>query len=367
MQPRARQSLSLISRYQQGASSVAGVSNPIKLSSNESPLGPSPKALEAYHGAAKELCRYPDGSQLALRTAIAEVHGIDVDRIVCGNGSDELIQLSIRAYVAPGDGVILSQHSFGMARTHALAQGALVSIAPEPDFQINVDEILSRVDARTRLVILASPTNPCGTYITGPDLTRLHAALPEQVLLLVDAAYADYVIAPAYDTGLAIARASPNVLVTRTFSKLYGLAALRIGWAYAATDIISNINKIRTPFNTNGPALAAAAAAVRDREHAARVRDHNLEWVSRVSNGLRAIGLRVVPSVANFVFIRFGEAPHDAISAHRFLLQHGIIPRPVGTDGPENCLRITIGLAHENEAVLAALTDFVRDDTGTKA
>jgi histidinol-phosphate aminotransferase len=325
-------------------------------------LGPSPKAIEAYHAAAKQLFRYPDGSQEQLRSAIAEVHALDIRRIVCGNGSDELIQLLIRAYIDPGDGVVLSQHSFAMARIHALAQGADVATAPEPDFSINVAEILARVTARTRLVVIASPTNPCGTYLPSGELRRLHAALPKSVLLLIDAAYAEYVCASDYDSGLDLAQAAGNILVTRTFSKLYGLAALRIGWGFASEQIIADINRIRTPFNTNSPAQAAAAAAIRDREHAARVRAHNSKWLQTVTEELRALGLTVVPSVANFVLVRFVAAPFDAAAAHAHLLRSGIVPRPLGVDGPENCLRITIGLAHENEALLEAVRRFMRQE-----
>jgi histidinol-phosphate aminotransferase len=358
--PREKPTLDQVSDYVPGQRSIAGIATPIKLSANESPLGPSPRAIEAYHEAAHELFRYPDGAQTELRAALAEVHGLEAERVVCGNGSDELIQLLIRAYLVPGDGVVLSQHSFIMARIHALSQGAEVTTAPEPDFRISVDEILARVTASTRLVVLASPTNPCGTYLPRAELARLHAALPDNVLLLVDAAYADYVTVSDYDCGLELASTSANVFVTRTFSKLYGLAALRIGWGYGAERIVANINRIRTPFNTNAPALAAATAAVRDRDYAARIRDHNQHWLDRVSSGLRALGLTVIPSVANFVLVRFPAAPLDAAAAHRHLLQRGIIPRPLGNDGPENCLRITIGLDHENEAVLAALAAFVK-------
>ena len=353
--------------YMPGARTIDGVAAPIKLSSNESPLGPSQRAIEAYHAAAAELCRYPDGAQTELREAVSEVHDLESDRLVCGNGSDELIQLLIRAHLVPGDEVVLSQHAFIMARIHSLAQGAVVVTAPEPDFRISVDEILKRVSQRTRLVVIASPNNPCGTYLPQSELLRLHAALPEKVLLLVDAAYADYVTAADYDCGLTIARGAGNVFVTRTFSKLYGLAALRIGWAYGSQRIVANINRIRTPFNTNGPALAAATAAVRDTDHTARVRAHNTEWLRRISDALRDIGLTVVPSVANFVLVRFKSPPADAAAANAHLLSQGIIARAPGTDGPENCLRITIGLPHENEALLRALAQFVAEPGGGRA
>lgn len=357
--PREKSGIAGLRPYVAGQRAIPGVVLPIKLSSNESPLGPSPRALEAYHAAAAELFRYPDGAQTELRAAIAEAHGLEFERIVCGNGSDELIQLLIRAYLAPGDGVVISQHSFIMARIHAVAQGAEVVTAPEPGFHVNVDELLARVTPRTRLVVLASPNNPCGTYLPRAQLERLHAALSPDVLLLLDNAYADYVTAADYGCGLELARRADNVFATRTFSKLYGLAGLRIGWGYGAAPMIASINRIRTPFNTNAPALAAATAAVRDREYARHVRDHNSEWLRRMTTGLVALGLEVVPSVANFLLVRFPAAPRDAVAAHRYLLEQGIIPRPLGTDGPDNCLRITIGLAQENEAVLAALAAFM--------
>ncbi|MDA5192694.1 histidinol-phosphate transaminase [Govanella unica] len=358
--PRPQPGVLKIAPYKQGQSTIDGIANPIKLSSNESPLGPSPKAIAAYDDAVKRLFRYPDGSQTDLREAIADVFGLDPARIICGNGSDEVIQLVIRAYVGVGDEVILSQYAFAMCRVHALAQGAEVITAPEPDCRVNVDEILARVTPKTRLIAFASPNNPCGTYLAKADLKRLHEALPPHVILLVDAAYADYVVKPDYSDGLGLAAKSSNIIVTHTFSKLYGLSALRIGWGYAAPEMIELMNRIRTPFNTNDPALAAAAAAVRDQDYAAMVRAHNNDWLARMTTELEALDLDVVPSVANFLLIQFPSEEKSAERAWEFLLSRGIIPRPVNAGGPDNCLRVTIGLAHENEAFLAAMRDFMK-------
>jgi histidinol-phosphate aminotransferase len=344
--------------YVPGDRLIDGVTAPIKLSSNESPHGPGTRAIAAYRALAPELYRYPDGGQTELRAAVAQVHGLDPNRLIFGNGSDELIQMLNRAYVGLGDEVVTSQHSFVMCRSHALAQGATVLTAPEPDYRVSVDELLRLVTQRTKLVTLASPNNPCGTYLPGPELARLHRSLPGHIILLVDAAYSEYATDPDYDNGLTLARTADNVLVTRTFSKLYGLAALRIGWGFSAPAIIEALEHVRSPFNVNAPAQAAAAAAVRDLEHAAYVRNYNARERARVSAACRGLGLQVVRSSANFVLIVFQDPGRDAERAHAHLLSRGIIPRPVGGT-PANSLRITIGLESENDAMLLALAEFV--------
>lgn len=344
--------------YVPGQRKIDGVPAPIKLSANESPHGPGPRAIELYHALAAELFRYPDGAQSDLRETVARVHGFEPDRLVFGNGSDEIIQMLSRAYIAAGDEVILSQHSFTMCRVHAVAQGATLLTAPEPDFRISVDEILQRVTPRTKLVAIASPNNPCGTYLPALDLRRLHAALPEQVILLVDAAYSEYATASDYDNGSALARSAPNVIMTRTFSKLYGLAGLRIGWALASVQIIRAIEHLRMPFNVNAVAQTVAAAAVADVRHSAYVREYNSRERDRVSRACRDLGLQVVPSSANFILILFGDPRHTADGACRHLISRGIIPRPMG-GAPENALRITIGLESENDAVLRAMGEFM--------
>ena len=344
--------------YKQGQSTIDGISDPIKLSSNESSHGPSPRAVEAYRAAATQLNRYPDGSQSALRQAIGDTLGLDPQRIICGNGSDELIQLMVRAYVSAGDEALLSENGFVMSNIHCVAQGAELVIAAERDYRVDVDALLSRVTEKTRFCTIANPNNPTGTYISGDELRRLHAGLPEQCLLLIDDAYAEYVDAEDYCDGSALVEQYDNVVMTRTFSKIYGLPSLRIGWAYCPHSVVSVVGRIRTPFNTNGPALAAAAAAIKDVAYTEKIRAHNALWLQRIAAAVQTMGIDVIPSVANFYLLRFADnSGKNGSDAARFLTSRGIIPRPAG--GSDKFLRITVGLDHENEAVLAALADYM--------
>lgn len=352
--------LKIPAAYAQGQSELDSVREPVKLSANESEFGPSPRAVEAYRAESARLHRYPDGSQAALREALGEAYGIDAAQIVCGNGSDELILLLTRAYVGPGDEVLISECGFEMCRIHALAQGAEVVVAPEKDHVVDVDAILARVSDKTRLIPIANPNNPTGTYLPGSELQRLHAGLPDHTLLLIDSAYAEYVTAEDYDSGIALVGSADNVIMTRTFSKIYGLSGLRIGWAYCPGDVIDILQRIRTPFNTNRAALAAALAALQDEDYTARVRAHNAAWITRMSEELNSIGIQVVPSVANFILMIFPDPGRSADAAAKYLQSQGIIPRPVNAGGPANCLRITIGLDEHNEAVLKALSEFMK-------
>lgn len=358
--PQPRPALSGVRSYVQGRSEARGVPQPIKLSSNESAWGPSPRALAAYHDAAGSLSRYPDGSQPALRAAIAETFRLDPARLVCGNGSDEVISLLIRAFVGAGDEVLISEHSFVMSHIHATAQGAAVHIVPEPDYRIDVDGILARATARTRLVVIASPNNPCGTYLSRRELERLHAGLGSDTLLLCDAAYADFVTEDDYSCGFELAREDGTVMVTRTFSKLHGLAGLRIGWGYASREIISAIERIRTPFNTNVAAASAAAAAVRDREYTEFVRAENARCRAYLRDGCRRLGLDVIPSSANFLLLRFPGGAGQAVAACAHLESRGILVRPTGTDALADHLRITVGTLPQMDAVLVALAELMQ-------
>jgi histidinol-phosphate aminotransferase len=349
--------------FQQGKGELASCAIPIKLSANESHLGPSPLAIEAYNSAANTLYRYPDGSQSALRQAIAATFNLSPEKIVCGNGSDELLQLLIRAYVRPGDEVVFSRYSFAMAMVHATAQGANLVIAEEPQLRPDTDQLLGAVTAKTRLVLLASPNNPVGQYLSKFELWRLYRGLPTDVLLIVDSAYADYVVADDFEAGSALVDAGCNAVMTRTFSKLYGLAGLRIGWAYAPANVIDAVQRIRTPFNASADAMAAAAAAVRDTNYCAYVREFNAREVERIRTaiaGKRFSGIEFVPTATNFYLLRFVDGIHTAAGAAAALERKGIIPRPVGAGGPENCLRITVGLSHENEAVLSVLAEYIK-------
>ncbi|MFT5485045.1 MAG: histidinol-phosphate aminotransferase [Halieaceae bacterium] len=344
--------------YVQGQSTLQGVGNPIKLSSNESSQGPSPRALAAYLEAAKDLNRYPDGSQLGLREAIAEVHALDPQQILCGNGSDELIQLMVRAYVGGGDEALLSENGFIMSNIHCIAQGAELVIAPEKNYRVDVDALLERVTEKTRFCTIANPNNPTGTYITEQELRRLHAGLPDNCLFLIDDAYAEYVTATDFFDGHALVEEFNNVVVTRTFSKIYGLPALRIGWAHCSKEVFELVQRIRTPFNTNGPALAAATAAVLDHAYTAQVCRENDYWRSELTSKLSLLGMTVIPSQANFYLLKFAtDTGKNGTNAASFLQQRGIIPRPTG--GSDQFLRITIGVESENLAVLDALKDYM--------
>ncbi|MEX2961655.1 histidinol-phosphate transaminase [Microbulbifer sp. TYP-18] len=345
--------------YKQGQSQIDGVSNPIKLSSNESSHGPSPRALEAYQDAAATLNRYPDGSQYELRHAIAVVHNLDADKIICGNGSDELIQLMVRTYVRPGDQALLSENGFIMSNIHCVAQGAELVIAPEKDYRVDVDALLERVTEKTRFCTIANPNNPTGTFISGSELRRLHAGLPENCLLLIDDAYAEYVWDESYEDGSSLVEEFENVVMTRTFSKIYGLPSLRIGWAYCPESVVRSAGRIRTPFNTNGPALAAAKAAVKDIEFTARIKAHNKASLIHIREAVGAMGIEIIPSQTNFYLMKFPESQGKSGSdAAAFLQSRGIIPRPAG--GSDQYLRISVGLDQENQAVLSALADYMR-------
>ena len=358
--PQPRRGIAKITPYVAGKSSLPEIANPVRLASNESAFGPSPNAIAAYRAVETQLHRYPDAHQAELKRAIAEVHGLEEDRIVCGNGSDELIGLLTRAYVGRGDELLISENHFVMCPIYGMVQGAKIVMAPEKNFCIDVDAILDRVTPKTRMVSIANPNNPTGTYIPREDVDRLSASLPPDVLLVLDCAYAEYVTVPEYDPGVELVRNSANVVMTRTFSKMYGLAGLRIGWAYGPTAVIEIIQRIRSPFNTTSAGMAAAAAAVQDTAYIERIREHNARWLARISDELSELGLSVVPSVANFYLIDFRACPAgSARGAVAYLEQRGIIPRPVSTGAQEHVLRITVGLDEENEAVLAALRNYL--------
>ncbi|MFC7054277.1 pyridoxal phosphate-dependent aminotransferase [Hansschlegelia quercus] len=332
-----------------------------KLSSNETPLGPSPKAIEAFRAAAGSLEIYPDGSSTALREAIARAHGLDPARIVCGAGSDELLSLLAGAYLEPGDEGLFTEHGFLVYKIAILAAGGTPVVAPETSLTADVDALLARVTARTRIVYLANPNNPTGTYLPFDEVKRLHAGLPASTLLVLDAAYAEYVRANDYAAGIELVSASENVVMTRTFSKVFGLASLRIGWLYGPEGVVDALNRVRGPFNVSGPAIAAGAAAAADRAHIEAAVDHNARWLTEITEGVRALGLEVTPSVANFVLIHFPrEAGRSAADADAFLTARGLILRAVGAYGLPDALRLTIGSEEANQAALAALADFVK-------
>jgi histidinol-phosphate aminotransferase len=349
-----------IAPYVPGRSKAAGGAKLHKLSSNETPLGPSPMAIEAYHAAAATLERYPDGSATALRAAIGAAFGLNAERIVCGAGSDEILNLIAHAYIGPGDEAIHSQHGFLVYPIAIRAAGGTPAVAPERDLTADVDAILDRVGERTRVVFLANPNNPTGTYLPFREIRRLHAGLPPHVLLVLDAAYAEYVRRNDYESGIELAGAADNVVMTRTFSKIYGLAGLRIGWGYGPAHVIDAINRVRGPFNVSAPAIAAGVAALSDRAHTERAAAHNETWLPRLTHEIGAIGLKVTPSVGNFILIRFPDAAgKSAADADEFLIKRGIVLRRMEAYGLPDALRMTIGSAESNEATTAALAAFM--------
>jgi histidinol-phosphate aminotransferase len=349
-----------IEAYVPGKSAAAGVAKIHKLSSNETPLGPSPKAIEAIR-AANHFELYPDGAATALREAIAAKYGLDPDRILCGSGSDELLSLVTSAYVGPGDEGIFTAHGFLVYKIAILAAGGTPVVAPESDYRADVDAILSRVTPRTKIVYLANPNNPTGTYLPFNEVKRLHAGLPPQALLVLDAAYAEYVRRNDYEAGLELVLSADNVVMTRTFSKIYGLANLRLGWMVGPAHVIDAVNRIRGPFNVNGPAMTAGIAAIRDETHVAKAISHNEQWLAWLTGEIEKLGLAVTPSVGNFLLIHFpAEAGRSSREADAFLTARGLILRRVDAYGLPNCLRLTVGDEEANRLVVEALRDFVQ-------
>jgi histidinol-phosphate aminotransferase len=350
-----------IEAYVPGKSAAPGVAKVYKLSSNETPLGASPKAIEAVQKASSELEFYPDGAATELREAIAAKYGLDPARIVCGSGSDEILNLLTQAYIGRGDEGVFTTHGFLVYKIAILAAGGAPVVAEEKDYTANVDNILAKVTPRTKVVFLANPNNPTGTYLPFDEVKRLHAALPPTVLLVLDAAYAEYVRRNDYASGLELVATSENVVMTRTFSKIYGLAGLRLGWIVGPAHVVDAVNRIRGPFNVNAPAIAAGIAAIADEAHVAAAIAHNDEWLPRLTREIEALGLKVTPSVGNFILIHFPtNAGRTAKEADAFLTSRGLVLRAVGAYGLPNCLRMTVGDAEANRLAVKALAEFLK-------
>jgi histidinol-phosphate aminotransferase len=358
---RPRPGILEIEPYVGGRSAIEGTERAIKLSANESALGPSPKVVAALQAAAASSHRYPDGGAEALRAAIGERFQLDPARIVCGAGSDELIQLLMRAYAGPGDEVVYSAHGFLMYKLAALGVGAVPVAAPERALRADVDALLGCLNSRTRMVFLANPNNPTGSYLNAEALARLHAGLPGDVLLVIDAAYAEFARSNDYSAGIELADRADNVVVTRTFSKLFGLAALRLGWLYGPAAVVDVLHRLRGPFNVGAPAQVAGIAALEDLDHQERSRAHNERWLPWLAGALAEAGLTVHPSIANFVLVEFPpEGARSARAASASLERDGIIARAMAAYGLPHCLRISVGLEAENRAVVESLRAFAR-------
>ncbi len=360
VRPRPRAGVLDIAAYVPGKSKASGGGKLYKLSSNETPLGASPKAIAAYHSVGNSLELYPDGSSTALREAIGRLYGLAPERILCGAGSDEILSILANAYIGPGDEAIFSQYGFLVYPIAITAAGGTPVSVPEQNFTADVDAILAAVTERTRVVFLANPNNPTGTYLPFDEVKRLHRGLPARVLLVLDAAYAEYVRRNDYESGIELVSTSDNVVMTRTFSKIYGLAGLRIGWCYAPDHVIDAMNRIRGPFNVSAPSIAAGIAAIEDREFTVSAVEHNEHHLPEVTAKLTALGLDVTPSVGNFILVHFPDEPGKrAAEADAFLLDRGVVLRRMDSYGLLCALRMTIGTEEANAAALAAIAAFL--------
>ncbi|MBV9235313.1 MAG: histidinol-phosphate transaminase [Xanthobacteraceae bacterium] len=358
--PQPRAGVLKIDAYVPGKSDAPGAERVFKLSSNETPLGPSPNAIAAYRSVADNLQDYPDGASTALREAIGRVFGLDPARLVCGAGSDELINLVADAYLCDGDEAIHTTHAFLMYPIAILGSGATPVVAPERNYTADMDAILERVTPRTKLVFLANPNNPTGTYVPFDEVKRLHRGLPPSVLLVLDAAYAEYVRRNDYEAGIELVATSDNVVMLRTFSKIHGLAAARLGWLYGPQHVVDALNRIRGPFNVNTPAMMAGIAAVQDAAHVERSRVHNDHWLPWLTQEISKLGLTVTPSVGNFLLIHFPETKgRTAADADAFLTKRGLVLRRVAAYKLPNALRMTVGGEEANRLVVAALSEFL--------
>ena len=362
--PQPKPGVMRIHAYVGGAAQTKSGKPATKLSSNENPLGASPAAHAAYEEAAQKFPIYPEGSARILREAIAEAEGLDPARIVCGAGSDDILALLAKAYAGEGDEVIHSQYGFSVYPIATLAAGAEPIMAEETELRADVDKILAACTPKTRVVFLANPNNPTGTYLSVAEMERLRAELPPQVLLVVDEAYSEFADAGDYGSVLKTVESRDDLVVTRTFSKIHGLAALRVGWGYMPPAVADALNRIRGPFNTSIPAQMAGAAAIRDREHIRKSREHVLRWRGWLAQALGGIGIETTPSQANFLLLRFDpQGPRSAPAADAWLQERGYILRRMEGYGLPDRLRLSIGRDDDNRAVVEALAEFMTEHT----
>ena len=355
--PKAHEWIQEMAPYVPGRSTVEGIEEPVKMSSNESVFGASPNAVEAFRTVAGNLMRYPDANSNGLRDEIARIHGFDADKIICGAGSDELLTLLIHTYAGPGDEVIYSQYGFMVYPVQTRAVGATGIAVPNKNWAADIDGIIEAVTADTKIIFIDNPNNPTGAYNTWAEIERLHAAIPESVVLVLDAAYAECVTAGDYRAGESLVARAENVIMTRTFSKMYALAGLRVGWAYGAPEIIDMLNRVRMPFNVCVPGHPAAIEAVKDQAHLQASVDFNTKWRDWLTVELRALGLDAVESQTNFVLVEFPKGNQCAKACNEFLTRRGYLVRAL-PPLPDH-LRISLGTAEQNEGVIALIKEFL--------
>ncbi len=358
--PQPRPGIMDIEIYVPGKSQAKGSARVVKLSSNEAALGPSPKAVAALAASLEESHRYPAGDSGDMRAALGKAHNLDPARIVCGSGSDELLGLVMRGYAGVGDEIIHTAHGFLMYNIYAKGAGVTPVVAPEKNLTTDVDAILARVTPKTKIVFVANPNNPTGTYVPGSEIRRLRAGLREDIVLVCDDAYAEYVDAPDYESGFSLAAETENTIALRTFSKIYGLASVRLGWGFASSNIVGVLERLRPPFNVSRPAQVAGLAALADKDHVARTKAHTKKWREVCLQRLRGLGLNVADSHGNFLLPEFPKTPgKTAAECDAFLQERGVIIRRVDAYGLSNYLRVTIGDEEEMTIFLDAMTAFM--------
>lgn len=355
--PKAHKWIMGMTPYVPGKSTLEGIANPVKLSSNESVFGASPLAVEAFRNTAENLMRYPDANSNELRDTIADLHSLKADNIICGAGSDELLTLLIHVYAGEGDEVIFSKYGFMVYAVQSRAVGAVGVPVPNKNWAADVDGMLAAVTDKTKLVIVDNPNNPTGAYNTWDEIKRLHAGLRDDIVLVLDAAYAECVTAVDYNAGSSMVEENDNVIMTRTFSKMYALAGLRVGWAYGAPGIIDVMNRVRMPFNVCVPGHPAAIEAAKDEAHLQASVDFNTQWRDWLTLKLRSLGLDTVESQTNFVLVEFPSGNKCAEACNAFLMSKGYLVRALPP--LPNHLRISIGTAEQNEGVFALISEFL--------
>ncbi len=340
-----------------------GLSDIVKLASNENPLGASPRALAAMRDALDQVARYPDGNGFELKAVLARHHGVGPDQIVLGNGSNDVLELAARVFLRPGSAAVYSQHAFAVYPLVTQAMGAAGIETPAREFGHDLQAMLAAITAATRIVFIANPNNPTGTLLRARDIEAFLKAVPRQVLVVLDEAYFEYLPAGVRGNSVPWLSRFPNLAITRTFSKAYGLAGLRVGYALASREIADLMNRVRQPFNVNSVAQAGAVAALADQDFVQRSHDLNAQGMAQLTDGFGKLGVEYIPSFGNFVSFRIG----DARSAYQRLLELGVIVRPIGSYGLPAHLRVSVGLPEENERFLTALERVLRDGKGGPA
>ncbi len=358
-----KRGIDTINLYTGGVSKISGLENIIKLSSNESPFGPSAKVAEAYKKSSNKLSRYPELTAESLQTIIAKKHNLNPDQIICGTGSDEILIFTVLTFCSPGDEVIHAEHGFEMYPIMTKYAGAESILASEIDYKINIESVVNKITDSTKIIFIANPNNPTSTYLNRKELRSLLNLVPKRIVVVIDAAYAEFVDAQDYDKSFDLANEFENVLITRTFSKAYSLAGLRLGWGYGSKNLIDLLKKIRPPFNLPPGAIAAGIAALDDDQHLQKVVDHNSSVKSWFIKELNQLGFKAFETQTNFVFVIIPEkGKQNAGNVNNFLLSRGIAVRYLLSYGLKNAIRITLGTKTELNQTLNALKEFLSDN-----